>query len=427
MAPFGNPQPVRDATPAVSVLLGTWNRLDFLKQAVESIRASVGIYTYEIVVTDGGSTDGSREWLAAQPDVVLVAVHELCGAVRAFNQAWAVSKGRYVANFNDDAVYVDAALEHALDTLEHPDAAGVGQAALAFDTRGGRYIVEGVFGVPYANYGVARRHVVEKVAAAQGGSGHFWNPCYKTYAADSEFSLWVWKLGYEVAPLQTARVHDLFADDALRARNHEAVNEPAGKHPDTALFQERWAKAAPTPITPPSFPPGCRIHLGCGTKRLEGWINLDGLPTPAADGILDLYDLDKVPDAVASEVYWCHGPEHVFSDKLLWVFEQIHRILRPNGVFRVATVDLPKVFFNRIQSDADGTDFNAALYAEAASTDHPFLAHRIGFTEATLQHAVQRAGFYVWKHWDVEEVPAIEALNDFASCRKITLNLVFWQ
>ena len=232
------------ADPDVSVLLGSYNRYESLQRAVASVRDSVGPYSYEIVVCDGGSTDGSREWLAGQPDVVLVGMRELKGAVRAFNQAWTVSRGRYIANFNDDAEYRDGALEQALDILEHPDTAKVGQVAFSFNLKRWCWRVEAIHSHPYANYGVARREVVEEVCAAQGGSAHYWNPIYHTYGGDSEHSCWVWRLGYEVAPLLTAKVHDGNAQDELRARNdrHGDMGKPEAytKHPDSMLFWSRW-------------------------------------------------------------------------------------------------------------------------------------------------------------------------------------------
>ncbi len=53
--------------PDVSILLGTYNRFDHLSKAVRSIREACVEVRYEIVVCDGGSTDGSRAPLAAGP------------------------------------------------------------------------------------------------------------------------------------------------------------------------------------------------------------------------------------------------------------------------------------------------------------------------------------------------------------------------
>ena len=53
----------------LSIVLGTYNRFAHLKECVESVRKYV-TRTYEIVIADGGSTDGSREWMVDQEDII---------------------------------------------------------------------------------------------------------------------------------------------------------------------------------------------------------------------------------------------------------------------------------------------------------------------------------------------------------------------
>lgn len=58
----------------------------------------------ELIVVDNGSRDGTREWLAAQPDVHLIANDDNAGAPRARNQALAVARGRWIVFLDDDVV-----------------------------------------------------------------------------------------------------------------------------------------------------------------------------------------------------------------------------------------------------------------------------------------------------------------------------------
>src|SRR5208282_2137762 len=52
---------------AVSIITPVWNGLPFLKACVESVQAQ-RFEDWELLISDDGSTDGSREWLANLPD-----------------------------------------------------------------------------------------------------------------------------------------------------------------------------------------------------------------------------------------------------------------------------------------------------------------------------------------------------------------------
>jgi glycosyltransferase involved in cell wall biosynthesis len=58
--------------PPVSVVTVIRDGRFFIRLLVEQVRRTVGDRDYEIVVVDQGSHDGSRAWLAAQPDVQLL-------------------------------------------------------------------------------------------------------------------------------------------------------------------------------------------------------------------------------------------------------------------------------------------------------------------------------------------------------------------
>ncbi len=51
-----------DAAPAVSVITAAWNALEGLKATAASV-AEQSCRDVEHIIADGGSTDGTREWL----------------------------------------------------------------------------------------------------------------------------------------------------------------------------------------------------------------------------------------------------------------------------------------------------------------------------------------------------------------------------
>lgn len=420
----------------LAVVLGSFNRRDLLTRALDSVRRTAGAtgdvpaVDVTFFVVDGGSTDGSREYLAAQADVVLIGQRgPLTGAVKAFNVGFACALDagfEWIAHFNDDSEALDDGMwAGAIATLEADPQAGA--VAFAFDTWKGKFQHDHcAHDRAYVNYGVWRRACVEAVARAQGDpTGRaMWNPVYRTYAADTEAGAWAWKLGWTIHK-SNARVHDAQPQDALREGNHGGTN--AAGRPDSNLYRQRWGTSGdPATVRPP--PPwrnGMKLHIGCGLKRLPaagGWVNCDGIPTPATDVVLDLYDMKGIPSGIASCVYWSHGPEHIYPDKLDGVLRELRRIMRPGGLIRVATIDLLGIVENRLLSQKNGGAWNAALYGECSSKDHPFLAHRQAFTAATLKADLEHAGFTGVAPWRTEQDPEIHALNDYArSCALVTV------
>lgn len=221
---------------SVGIVFGTYNRLALLKRAIASIRRGIGDLRHEIIVVDGGSTDGSSEWVVEQPRVTLIQQEgPLTGAVAAFNLGFghAVDQGHpWVMHLNDDAeIVTPRAIVSAVARMESD--VTIGEVAFELDLRGD-WGFEYINGAPYANFGVIRRDAGIAVAKAQGDpTGRvWWNPIYRTYGADTEFGCWLWKLGYQVFPGKGLRVHDLNAQDELRAGNVAIA--------DSEKFWSRW-------------------------------------------------------------------------------------------------------------------------------------------------------------------------------------------
>ena len=233
-------------TPDVCVVLGTFNRIGLLQKALASFRRSCGRLNYEIVVVDGGSTDGSLEWLDEQPRVHVIRQSlPLTGAVAAFNLGfgYAVDIGaRYVCILNDDDEMIGPRyeIEMAYNRMERD--AYVGAVAFETDLRG-PWECECWNGRPYCNKGVIRREAGMAAARAAGDpTGRaWWSRDHLTYASDTELGLWIWRLGWTVEKGVGLRVHDN-ADahvahcDDLRKNNVKLYAESG----TVKLFHQRW-------------------------------------------------------------------------------------------------------------------------------------------------------------------------------------------
>lgn len=121
--------------PLVSVILCVKNGMRFLSDAVESIKRQT--YTnFELVVQDGGSTDGSLEFLQQLNGALEVRIESGpdAGIGDAMNKAQARCRGDIVAEIDSDNLMAPNALEVVVKRFEeHPDAAVIYAAQLMID------------------------------------------------------------------------------------------------------------------------------------------------------------------------------------------------------------------------------------------------------------------------------------------------------
>lgn len=104
-------------------------------QCVGSIRGQTGTL-YEHLVRDGGSTDGTREWLTTQSGLNAVYESDL-GMYDAINHAWCHSRGDVLAWLNADEQYLPGTFKRVQAYFEsHPDADAVFGNAIIIDRSG---------------------------------------------------------------------------------------------------------------------------------------------------------------------------------------------------------------------------------------------------------------------------------------------------
>lgn len=90
---------------------------------------------------------------------------------------------------------------------------------------------------------------------------------------------------------------------------------------------------------------GLKLHLGCGTVRLDGWVNIDlasrarELATPP-DLSVDVRHELPFPNGSARLIYHEHLMEHLTIEEGTRCLRDWLRVLEPDGVLRIATPDL---------------------------------------------------------------------------------------
>ncbi len=110
----------------VSIVILTYNQIDYTRLCLESLR-SCTTWPHELIVVDNGSTDGTVEYLRSLPDVKLILNDENLGFARGCNQGMALAEGEFILLLNNDTVLTPGWLDNLVECARSsPDIGMVG-------------------------------------------------------------------------------------------------------------------------------------------------------------------------------------------------------------------------------------------------------------------------------------------------------------
>jgi glycosyltransferase involved in cell wall biosynthesis len=115
-----------DKTPAVSVIIPTYNRAKLVCEAIDSVLAQT-FTDYEVIVVDDGSTDGTGELLKAHYGERIRYVYQKnagCSAAR--NRGSAASRGHWLAFLDSDDLWLPEKLGVHMEFVQRAPSQMVG-------------------------------------------------------------------------------------------------------------------------------------------------------------------------------------------------------------------------------------------------------------------------------------------------------------
>jgi glycosyltransferase involved in cell wall biosynthesis len=109
----------------VSIVMATLDAAEHLREALASIAAQTHVH-HEVVVVDGGSTDGTCAILADTPGVRMIR-QQSSGFAAAWNEGIVAARGEYIAFLDSDDRWMPDALAAHVARLEAGNDATVGR------------------------------------------------------------------------------------------------------------------------------------------------------------------------------------------------------------------------------------------------------------------------------------------------------------
>jgi len=119
----------------LSIIIVNWNTRELLRDALVSLPAACGKMSYEVLVVDNGSADGSTDMVASEfPEVQIITAPGNVGFSRGNNLALGKTVGKYILLLNPDTVCKPLALSHLVEFASCKENVGVvGPLLLAGD------------------------------------------------------------------------------------------------------------------------------------------------------------------------------------------------------------------------------------------------------------------------------------------------------
>ena len=103
----------------VSIIIVNYNTCMLLKNCLLSIFKHTKYITFEVIVSDNGSSDGSLEMLHQEfPNVLVIENKANLGFGVANNKGLSISKGKYILYLNSDTVLLNNAVKYFFDYWE---------------------------------------------------------------------------------------------------------------------------------------------------------------------------------------------------------------------------------------------------------------------------------------------------------------------
>ena len=140
------------------------------------------------------------------------------------------------------------------------------------------------------------------------------------------------------------------------------------------------------------------VHLGCGPKYLQGFINIDANLFNKIDLWLDVRNGLPFPSNSVDSIYSTHMFEHFYPDELNLLLQECLRVLKPRGGIRLIVPNLESAIqaYSQSQSawfddsfprhfDSLGGRFSNFIFCDGQ--------HRTAFDFTHLEEVLRKAGF----------------------------------
>lgn len=147
-----------------------------------------------------------------------------------------------------------------------------------------------------------------------------------------------------------------------------------------------------------------KLHLGCGERELDNYINIDLRKTKVTDYVADITKL-PFPSGTAKEIVSFHVFEHLPRRQISKIIKNWHRILTDGGKLVIECPDFDKNIKDYLANNKPMIQ----LYYIFGRQRFPGDTHRFGYNFKRLKKLLINAGFNKVKKEKPQDYHRLEA------------------
>jgi SAM-dependent methyltransferase len=147
-----------------------------------------------------------------------------------------------------------------------------------------------------------------------------------------------------------------------------------------------------------------RLHVGCGSRIFEGYLNVDGEYMREDPRVLihDITTTFPIADNTVDEILSVHVLEHITRGRVKVMLEEWLRILKPGGFVAIEWPDFYKMCKEVVDHPECLSIFAdrrlqkrsiLGIYGDNERYPDPVMWHKWGYSEASMQELLIHCGY----------------------------------
>lgn len=147
-----------------------------------------------------------------------------------------------------------------------------------------------------------------------------------------------------------------------------------------------------------------KFHIGCGDKKLPGYVNVDVVPAEGSDLIMDISkDLHLIPSNIASEIRLESVFEHFYKYDQHIILQHFHRMLKEKGILVIKWLpDFDAIIeaYRKKEAAIVGKEFDLfnvyrLTHGDPTPKNSPHQLHKDIFTKDSIRRLLEEHNFCI--------------------------------